>query len=127
MDGRAPGNSRQCPECGVKLTRYEWSKLWWMSGMMSGRLVQPCGECGVKLRMSSMALVSGVASLGLILTAGSYFVYRSNEKVSQILLFVALAFVLIILISMLATRLETVPSPTAKLEPPPERIGKKRL
>ena len=32
-------NHRQCPECGVKLTRYEWSKLWWMSGLMSGRLV----------------------------------------------------------------------------------------
>jgi hypothetical protein len=127
METRATGNSRQCPECGVKLTRYEWSRLWWMSGMMSGRLVQPCSECGVKLRMSSMALVSGVASLGLILTAVFYFVYRTHEKASQILLFVALGFVLIILISMLATRLETVPSPTARIDPPPERVGKKRL
>ena len=122
MDTRTTGNSRQCPECGVKLTRYEWSKLWWMSGMMSGRLVQPCGECGVKLRMSSMALVSGIASLGLIATAVSYLVYQSS-----LLLFIALAFVLVILIAMLATRLETVPSPIAQLDPPPERINKKRL
>jgi len=28
---------------------------------------------------------------------------------------------------MLVTRIETVPSATATLEPPPERIGKKRL
>lgn len=122
MNTRPSGNSRQCPECGVKLTRYEWSKLWWMSGMMSGRLVQPCGECGVKLRMSSMALVAGVASLGLIVTAGLYLFYQVSW-----LLFVALAFVLVILIAMLATRLETVPSATASLDPPPERIGRKRL
>jgi len=122
MDTRTPGNSRQCPECGVKLTRYEWSKLWWMSGMMSGRLVQPCSECGVKLRMSSMALVSGVASLGLIITAGLYLFYQLSW-----LLFVALTLVLVILIAMLATRLETVPSPIATLDPPIERVGKKRL
>jgi len=115
-------NHRQCPECGVKLTRYEWSKLWWMSGMMSGRLVQPCGECGTKLRMSSMALVSGVASLGIIITAGFYLFYPSS-----ILLFVVLGLLLVILIAMLATRLETVPKLGAPLDPPPERIGKKRL
>jgi len=115
-------NHRQCPECGVKLTRYEWSKLWWMSGLMSGRLVQPCGECGTKLRMSSMALVSGVASLGIIITAGFYIFYPS-----PILLFVVLGLLLIILIAMMATRLETVPKLGATLDPPPERIGKKRL
>ena len=122
MATRTSGNSRQCPECGVKLTRYEWSKLWWMSGMMSGRLVQPCSECGVKLRMSSMALVSSVASLGLIITAGLYLFYQLSW-----LLFVALTLVLVILIAMLATRLETVPSPIATLDPPIERVGKKRL
>jgi len=34
---------------------------------------------------------------------------------------------LILLIAMMATRIESVPSRTAALEPPPERIGKKRL
>ena len=115
-------NHRQCPECGVKLTRYEWSKLWWMSGLMSGRLVHPCAECGTKLRMSSMAIVSGAASLGIIITAGFYLFNRSS-----ILLFVVLGLLLAILFAMLATRLETVPKVGATLDPPPERIGRKRL
>ena len=116
-------NSRKCPECGVKLTRYEWSKLWWMSGMMSGRLVQPCAECGAKLKMSSMALVSSFAALGLIVTAVLYISYDQPKY----LLFVALALLLIILVAMLATRIESVPATVAKLDPPPERVGKKRL
>lgn len=117
-------NNRQCPECGVKLTRYEWSKLWWMSGIMSGRLVQPCSECGVKLRMSSMALVSSAASLGLIVTAVLLYFYEDQRTY---LYFTALALLLVILIAMLATRLEAVPKTTATLDPPPERISKKRL
>ena len=114
--------SRQCPECGVRLTRYEWSKLWWMSGLMSGRLVQPCTECGARLRMSSMALVSSAAAIGLIVTAILFVVYQQN-----VFLFIALPLLLLILVAMLATRIEAVPSRTAPIEPPPERVGKKRL
>ena len=114
--------SRQCPECRVKLTRYEWSKLWWMSGLMSGRLVQPCHECGARLRMSSMALVASFAALGLIVTSVLYGIYQQ-----KLTLIIALGLLLILLIAMMATRIESVPSRTAALEPPPERIGKKRL
>jgi hypothetical protein len=117
-------NSRQCPKCGVKLTRYEWSRLWWMSGLMSGRLVQPCGECGVKLRMSSMALVSSAAALGLIVIAVCLYLYPAWATYLYI---IALGLLLVILIAMLATRIEAVPTPTGKIEPPPERVGKKRL
>jgi hypothetical protein len=118
-------NSRQCPECGVKLTRYEWSKLWWMSGMMSGRLVQPCAECGARLRLSSMALVSSLSSLALIGTALLLWFYPNWNK--PYLYFVALALLLVILMSLLATRIETVPSVTAQIDPQPEPINRKRL
>jgi hypothetical protein len=111
--------SRQCPECNVTLTRYQWSKLWWMSGVMSGRLVQPCAECGARLRMSSMAVVSSTAALGLIITAVSYLFYPSS-----ILLFIALALLLVLLIAMLATRIETAPATAGKIDPPPPRVGK---
>jgi predicted membrane channel-forming protein YqfA (hemolysin III family) len=96
-----------------------------MSGIMSGRLVQPCAECGAKLRMSSMAAVSSVAALGLIGTAVVY-VWADPEWRSY-LLFVALGLLLVILIAMLATRIESVPPAPAAIEPPPERIGKKRM
>jgi len=122
METAAGTNRRQCPECGVKLTRYEWSKLWWMSGMMSGRLVQPCHECGAKLRMSSMALVSGISSVGIIGVAIMYAVYQT-----PILLFIALTLLLVLFTAMFVTRLEIAPSPIAPLDPPPARIGKKRL
>jgi hypothetical protein len=119
---------RQCPNCSVKLTRYEWSKLWWMSGLMSGRLVQPCGECGTRLRMSSMALVSSTAALGLIVTAGFFLFYQLYyQEQEPVLLVIALALLLVLLVAMLATRIESVPSAAGKIEPPPERIGKKRL
>jgi hypothetical protein len=124
MENVAGKNSRKCPSCGVKLTRYEWSKLWWMSGLMSGRLVQPCSECGAKLRMSSMALISTFASIGLIATALGFFFY---PWLKSYLYGVALLLLLVILFAMMATRIESVPSPIAQLEPPPERIGKKRL
>ena len=122
METAAGTNRRQCPECHVKLTRYEWSRLWWMSGMMSGRLVQPCHECGAKLRMSSMALVSGISSVGIIGVAIMYAVYQT-----PILLFIALTLLLVLFTAMFVTRLEIAPSPIAPLDPPPERIGKKRL
>jgi len=119
MESAVPSKgNRQCPECGVKLTRYEWSKLWWMSAGMSGRLVQPCAECGAKLRLSSMALVSTICALGLIITAVTYIFYQSS-----VLLFIALAFLLILLIAMLATRIETIPTNTATIDPKPPRIG----
>jgi hypothetical protein len=113
------GNQRQCPQCGVKLTKYEWSKLWWMSSGMSGRLVQPCQECGAKLKLSSMALISSLASLGLIITAISYLFYPAS-----VLLFIALALLLVILVAMLATRIESVPAAPATIDPKPPRIGK---
>jgi endogenous inhibitor of DNA gyrase (YacG/DUF329 family) len=113
---------RQCPQCGVKLTRYEWSKLWWMSGLMSGKLVQPCAECGTRLRMSSMALVSSGAAIGLIGTSVSYALYQEKT-----LLFIMLSLLLVLLISLMATRIESVPSAAGVLDPPPERINKKRL
>jgi hypothetical protein len=94
-----------------------------MSGIMSGRLVQPCAECGAKLRMSSMAVVSSVAALGLI-GAAVLYVWADPAWRSYVLL-VALGLLLVILIAMLATRIEIVPSATATIEPPPERIGKK--
>ena len=65
------------PELPITLTRYQWSKLWWMSSLMSGRLVQPCAECGAKLRLSSMTLVSSTAAIGLIAAAILYLMYQS--------------------------------------------------
>ncbi len=118
----AAQRKRQCPECRVTLTRYEWSKLWWMSSVMSGHLVQPCAECGARLRLSSMALVSSIAALALIGAAISYAVYQT-----PVLLLVSLALLLVLLIAMVATRVETVPSVLAQIDPKPERIGKKRL
>ena len=121
MQSATPTNRRQCPDCGVKLTRYEWSRLWWMSGMMSGRLVQPCHECGAKLRMSSMAVASVISSLGIIAVAIMYAIYRTPY-----FLLIALTLLLVLFIAMLVTRIEIVPSPTASIEPPPERVGKNR-
>lgn len=116
---QAARSNRQCPECGVKLTRYEWSKLWWMSSGMSGRLVQPCHECGTKLRLSSMALVSAIASLGLIIVAVTYIFYPAS-----VLLFIALGLLLVILVAMMATRVESIPKISATIDEKPPRIGK---
>lgn len=112
----AGSNRRQCPNCQVTLTRYEWSRLWWMSAKMSGRLVQPCTECGARLRLSSMALLTTISALGLITTAIIYVFYQDNY-----LLWIALVFLLLMLIAMLATRLEAVPSATIPRDavPPP--------
>jgi hypothetical protein len=105
MGNEKPTNRRQCPDCSVTLTRYEWSRLWWMSSMMSGRLVQPCTECGARLRLSSMALLSTISALGLIGTSIMYLVYREST-----LLYIALVLTLLMLVAMLSTRLEKVPS-----------------
>jgi hypothetical protein len=112
---------RECPNCRITLTRYQWSKLWWMSSLMSGRLVQPCAECGAKLRLSSMTLVSSAAALGLILSAIFYLMYQS-----PLFLFGAVALLLVILFATMATRLEVAPSLTLEttLDPKPERVGK---
>jgi hypothetical protein len=95
---------RQCPKCSVTLTKYEWSRLWWMSSVLSGRLVQPCSECGTKLRLSSMTLVTSAGALGLIGTSVSLFFYRS-----PVLLIVALVCAVVILFGVLGTRLEVAP------------------
>lgn len=119
MEQTATRSIRQCPECGVKLTRYEWSKLWWMSSGMSGKLVQPCHECGTTLRLSSMALVSAIAALGLIITAVTYIFYPAS-----VMLFIALALLLVILVAMLATRVESIPKIPGTIDEKPPRMGK---
>ena len=114
----APGNRRQCPECRVTLTRYEWSKLWWMSSMMSGRLVHPCPDCGARLRMSAMVLLSTLSAIGLIVTAVTYIFNPVTP-----LLVIALVLLGLSLFSMMLTRLETAPATARRLPveavPPP--------
>lgn len=99
---------KQCPNCRVTLTRFQWSKLWFMSSVMSGRLVQPCGECGTLLRMSSMTLLTSLGALGLILTAIGLF-----RSYTPLMLVLALIFTLIILAGVMGTRVEAVPGPSA--------------
>ena len=67
--------------------------------------MQPCSECGARLRLSSMALLSTISALGLIGVSVMYLVYR--EKV---LLYIALVLTLLMLVAMLSTRLEKAPS-----------------
>lgn len=112
---------RECPNCHITLTRYQWSKLWWMSSLMSGRLVQPCAECGAKLRLSSMTLVASTAALGLIGTSVLYLMYQQSMY-----LFSALALLLIILVSSMVTRIEVAPNVdlNTPVEPKPERIAR---
>lgn len=107
---------RQCPECRVTLTRYEWSRLWWMSSMMSGRLVQPCHECGARLRLSAMALLSTVSALGILAIAVLYLVYQQH-----VLLGIAAVLLVLLLISMMRTRIESLPpaAPFKPVVPPP--------
>jgi hypothetical protein len=97
---------KQCPNCKVTLTRFQWSRLWWMSSGLSGRLVQPCTECGTLLRLSSSTLVAGLASVGLLVTSVSLIV-----TMYPMLLIVALVFALILLVGVLGTRIETVREP----------------
>lgn len=100
---------RTCPNCSVTLTRYEWSKLWWMSSVLSGRLVQPCKECGAMIRLTALTLLTGVGAVGLIVAAFLLFEYQSVW-----LLVLALGFAITILIGVLGTRLETVPPPVSE-------------
>jgi hypothetical protein len=87
-----------------------------MSSVMSGRLVQPCSECGARLRLSSMALLSTTSALGLIGTAITYLVYPVAP-----LLIIALVLLGLMLFAMMATRLETAPAVRLAVEavPPP--------
>src|SRR5262245_2941567 len=103
---------RECPNCHITLTRYQWSKLWWMSSLMSGRLVQPCAECGAKLRLSSMTLVASTAAIGLIGSAILYLMYQNS-----MLLFASLGLLLVILFASMATRIEVMPILDASLDP----------
>jgi hypothetical protein len=112
----AGANRRQCPNCRVTLTRYEWSRFWWMAAKMSGRLVQPCGECGARLRLSAMAVLTTVSAIGLMVTAVIYVLNRDTY-----LLLIAMILLLLMLVAMMATRLEVLPSTTLPKDavPPP--------
>jgi hypothetical protein len=96
---------KDCPECHVVLTRYQWSRLWWMSSGLSGRLVQPCSECGAQLKLSAMRLLSLIGALALIATSGVMFVGGATS----LLLAVALICTLTMLVGVLGTRVESVP------------------
>jgi hypothetical protein len=74
-----------------------------MSSFMSGQLVQPCADCGAKLRLSSMTMISSASAIGLVGVAVAYFLYPSN-----VLLMAALGLLLVILFAMMATRVESV-------------------
>lgn len=103
---------KQCPNCHVTLTRYQWSRLWFMSSVLSGRLIQPCAECGTLLRLSAMTLLSSLGALGLLITAAGLFFWYT-----PILLVLALIFTLVILVGVMGTRVETAPSMTATVSP----------
>ncbi len=105
---------RNCPNCDVTLTRYEWSRLWWMSSVLTGRLVQPCKECGSLIRLSALTLLSGVGAVGLTITAGLLFKWPSIW-----LLAMALIFSILILVGVMGSRLETVPPANVQTAAPP--------
>lgn len=88
---------KHCPKCNVTLTQFSWSRLWWMSSMLSGRLVQPCAECGTLLRFSSMLLVSALASVGLVVASVALIVTKY-----PMLFIVALVCAVLILVGGLA-------------------------
>ena len=97
-----PGSvRRECPECHVTLSRYEWSRLWWVSSGFSGRLVQPCAECGTMLRLSAMRLISLFGALGL--TASSVALLTIG---SPAILIGALVCALVMLGGVMGTRVE---------------------
>jgi hypothetical protein len=90
---------KQCPDCKVTLMQFRWSKLWWMSSMLSGRLVQPCAECGVLLRLSSMTLFTALASVGFAITSVALIVTRH-----PMLLIAMLVCAVLILVGALGAR-----------------------
>ena len=82
---------------------------------MSGRLVQPCSECGAQLRLSAMVLLATTSALGLIGTAVIYVFYPVAY-----LLAIALVLLALMLFAMMSTRLETAPRGIpAEAVPPP--------
>lgn len=97
---------RECPECRVVLTRYDWSRLWWVSSGLSGRLVQPCHECGTMLRLSAMHLLSVIGALGLL--GASAALVMSGRPV---LLIAALVSAILMLVGVLGTRVERAARP----------------
>lgn len=99
---------KQCPNCRVTLTRYQWSKLWFMSSLLSGRLIQPCEECGTELRLSAMTVLASLGALGLFASAIGLFVTYSPW-----LLISALLSTLTMLIGVLGTRVEQAPGTSA--------------
>ncbi len=94
---------KQCPECKVTLTKYEWSRLWWVASGMSGRLVQPCSECGALLRLSAMRLLTGMGALGLLVSSVALSLNRSDA-----LLVLALVCSILMFVGVLSTRVEAV-------------------
>lgn len=94
----------QCPVCQVTLRRYEWSKLWWLSSSMSGRLVHPCSHCGSLLRLSAMRVFTALGALGLLGTAIARFLHSD----SPMLLVLALMFAVLTWVGMACTRVEVV-------------------
>jgi hypothetical protein len=89
-----------------------------MSSMMSGRLVHPCPDCGARLRMSAMVLLSTTSAIGLIVAAVGYI---SNPVTP--LLWIALLLLALMLFSMMSTRLESAPATPPRIPveavPPP--------
>jgi hypothetical protein len=98
---------RQCPNCGVTLTRFQWSKLWWMSSVLTGRMVRPCSECGTLLRLSAMTLLSGIGALGLLIAA--FLIWRQDAVWLRVL---ALACTVLMLVGVMGSRVEVAPGPT---------------
>jgi hypothetical protein len=103
-----PTLKKRCPNCKVTLTQFAWSRFWWMSSVLSGRLVQPCAECGTLLRVSSMMLLTAVASVGLVVASIGLIV----TKISMLLILVLVCAVLV-LVGLLATRVESASDPPA--------------
>lgn len=101
-EGRQMRTTRkQCPNCHVTLTRYQWSRLWFMSSLLSGRLIQPCQECGTELRLSAMTVLASLGAVGLLASAvGLVLTY------SPWVLICALLSTLTMLIGVLGTRVE---------------------
>ena len=99
---------KHCPNCNVTLTltKLGSSRLWWMSSVLSGRLVQPCAECGTLLRLSSMTLVTGLSSIGFVVASVGLVVTRY-----PMLLIIALSCAVLLLIGLLFTRVERAPGP----------------
>ena len=100
---------KQCPECHVVLTRYQWSRLWWMSSGLSGRLIQPCSMCGAELKLSAMRMLSLFGALALMAASGVMLAYGP----SSLLLAAALACTLTMLGGVMGTRVESTSPPRA--------------